>query len=87
MATEKDKVHSFILAQTRGSCCFGLVPQVNQWAYVTMEDGKTVEPVTDIPVTVLGTLAVAADGQLENNGWCLYRITSDRVILPKNPWF
>jgi hypothetical protein len=87
MATDKDKVRYFILAQTRGSCCFGLVPQLNQWAYVTMADGRTIDPVMDIPVTVFGILNINSPNQQQDNGWCLYRMTSDKVDLPKTSWF
>jgi hypothetical protein len=87
MITNKDQVSSFILAQSRGSCCYGLTPKLNQWIYVEMEQGKTIESIMDIPVTVYGTLAVNNALLTENKDWCLYRMSGEKVELPKKSWF
>lgn len=85
MNTDKDRVLSFILAQTRGSCCYGLVPKLNQWIYVEMS-GTTVDNVMDVPITVFGTLSIH-NLNTQNKDWCLYRMSGDKVDLPKRTWF
>jgi hypothetical protein len=87
MTIEKDQVLSFILAQSRMTCCYGVTPKLNQWIYVTMGGGKSVEQWMDVPVTVFGTLSVGAKFDTENKGWCLYRMDGDKVVLPKKSWF
>jgi hypothetical protein len=87
LMVEKNDVFSFILAQSRMTCCYGVVPKLNQWIYVKMDRGKKTEWMMDIPITVQGTLDVGAQFDEENKGWCLYRMTSDNVVLPKKSWF
>jgi hypothetical protein len=87
MITDKDKVSSFILAQTRGSCCYGLTPKLNQWIYVEMNQGKTVETSMDVPITVSGTLMVSKDLNTQDKSWCLYRMQGERIDLPSKSWF
>lgn len=87
MITEKDQVNSFILAQTRGSCCYGLVPKLNQWIYVQMDQGKTAEILMDIPVTVFGILTVNKRFNPQDKDWCLYRMAGEKVELPRKTWF
>ena len=87
MITDKDKVSSFILAQTRGSCCYGLTPKLNQWIYVEMNPGKTVESSMDVPITVSGTLMVSKDLNAPDKSWCLYRMRGERIDLPRKSWF
>jgi len=87
MAMDKDRVSSFILAQSRMTCCYGMVPKLNQWIYVTMEPGNQTSELMDIPITVFGTLSVGMNMDKDNLGWCLYRMTSDKVAMPKTSWF
>ncbi len=87
MAMDQDGVSSFILAQSRMTCCYGLVPKLNQWIYVTMQPGKMTSQLMDVPITVYGTLGVGQRFDPQNRGWCLYRMVSDKVELPKKLWF
>ncbi len=87
MATDQDGVSSFILAQSRMTCCYGLIPKLNQWIYVTMRPGKMTSQLMDVPITVYGTLGVGQQSDPQSKGWCLYRIMSDKVDLPKKLWF
>lgn len=80
-------VSSFILAQSRMTCCYGVTPKLNQWIYVTMAPGTTTSQLMDIPITVYGTLGVGTHFDIQDLGWCLYRMTSDKVDMPKNSWF
>ena len=87
MIMDRDKVSSFILAQSRMACCYGVVPKLNQWIYVKMDAGKTAESMMDIPITVFGTFSVGREFDSGNNGWCLYRMTSDKIEAPRKTWF
>lgn len=84
--TDKDSVSSFILVQSRMNCCFGVVPRLNQWIFVTMEKGKTTGWTMDIPLMVYGTLGVGKQYDKKNEGWCLYRLTAEKVALPQKSW-
>lgn len=81
------KVLSFVLVQSRMNCCYGVVPKLNQWIYVTMEKGKATEQRADVPITVFGTLNVGNQFNQDSSGWCLYHLTSDKVGFPKSSWF
>ena len=87
LITVKDRVSSFILAQSQMTCCFGIAPKLNQWIYVTMEKGETTELKMDIPITVSGTLSVGRKYDEENKGWYLYKMVSDKVKFPNESWF
>ena len=87
MLTEKDRVMSFILAQSQMTCCFGIAPKLNQWIYVEMEKGKNTEWAMDIAIKVSGTLSVGKKYDQENKGWSLYRMVSDKVEIPGKSWF
>jgi hypothetical protein len=87
MTMEKEGVYSFILAQSQMTCCYGMVPKLNQWIYVTMEPGKPTSQLMDVPITVFGTLSVGMKIDKDSMGWCLYRMTSDKVDMPKKSWF
>ncbi len=86
MMVENNNARTFILAQSRATCCYGVVPRLNQWIYVAMDRGKTVEATMDVPVTVYGTFKVERKFDVQNTGWCLYRMTSEKVELPKKSW-
>ncbi len=87
MLMDRDKVSSFILAQSRMTCCYGVIPKLNQWIYVRMDNGKTTESTMDIPVTVFGTFSVGSEFDEQNKGWCLYRMTFDKIEVPRKSWF
>ena len=47
----------FILLRNRMLCCYGMMPNINEWIHVRM-DGKGVRCIMDIPVTICGKLHV-----------------------------
>ena len=47
----------FMILKNQSACCYGIVPQVNEWVIVHTR-GKGVKPIMDIPVTAQGTLHV-----------------------------
>lgn len=87
MTVERNSARTFILAQSRTTCCYGVIPKLNQWIYVVMDPGKSAETTMDVPVTVFGTLRVGTEFDGQASGWCLYRMTSEKVEAPKRSWF
>jgi hypothetical protein len=49
----------FLLMRDQSMCCFGVIPQINEWVEVIM-DGRGVRPLMDQPVTVFGRMQVGA---------------------------
>jgi hypothetical protein len=49
----------FLLMRDQSMCCFGVIPQINEWVEVIME-GRGVRPLMDQPVTVFGRMRVGA---------------------------
>lgn len=47
----------FILMRDTNTCCFGNVPNINEFVLVTMK-GKGAKAVQDVPVTIVGTLKI-----------------------------
>lgn len=80
-----DKATSFILARSQATCCYGIIPKMNEWMFVQMESGKNADAIMDVPVTVFGTLSVGEEKKA-NTGWSLYRMVSDKVVVPKSNW-
>jgi hypothetical protein len=50
-------VREFLLMRDQSMCCFGVIPEINEWVTVTMS-GRGVRAMLDQPVTVFGTLRV-----------------------------
>lgn len=70
----------FLLLQNRSTCCYGVVPQINEWI-IARAQGKNTKPLMDVPVTALGTFHV---GEQRENGELagIYELDCDKVILP-----
>lgn len=54
----------FILMKDLNTCCYGAVPNMNDYVIVTMK-GKGISPVQDIPVRLVGTFRI--DEKYEDN--------------------
>ena len=75
---EDDKLQSFVLLENQLACCFGAIPLLNEWVYVTVPEKKKIRSYQDELVTLYGTLRVGAefeDGML--NG--VYHLEIDRL--------
>lgn len=79
---KEERATSFILNRSQASCCYGIIPKMNEWMFVQMEKGKTAEAIMDVPVTVFGTLDVGEKKEVDQ-GWSLYRMVSDKVNVPE----
>jgi hypothetical protein len=70
----------FLLMRDQSMCCFGVIPQINEWVEVIM-DGRGVRPLMDQPVTVFGRMQVGAtyeSGVLVG----IYRIAGEDLAGP-----
>lgn len=74
---EKGLVVEFLLMRNTLACCFGMVPNMNEWVIVKMKQG--VAPLMDVPVLLYGQLKV---GALFENGYLtgLYELEAERMI-------
>ncbi len=75
---EDDDLLSFVLLENQLACCFGAIPLLNEWVYVTVPEKKKIRSYQDELVMIYGTLRVGAefeDGML--NG--IYHLELDRL--------
>lgn len=79
---EQGKVRSFILSRTLSGCCFGDMPNIQEWVDVKMQDGTDADYIPYAPVLVIGRMSV---GELvdEYGITSLYRMTAESV---EDPW-
>src|SRR5262245_37084304 len=73
---EKGLVTEFLLMRNTMACCFGTVPNMNEWVIVKMKKG--VQPMMDVPVAFYGELKV---GALFENGYMtgLYELDGEKM--------
>jgi hypothetical protein len=75
---EEWRVKTFTLVRDQMVCCFGNVPEINEWVYVRLKTPQRADQLIDVPVIVFGTLEVGEEissGALAN----VYRVEADRV--------
>ena len=73
---DKGLVTEFLLMRNTMACCFGTVPNMNEWVIVKMKKG--VAPMMDIPVAFYGQLKV---GAMFENGYMtgLYELDAEKM--------
>jgi len=73
---DKGLVTEFLLMRNTMSCCFGSVPNMNEWVVVKMKKG--VQPMMDVPVAFYGELKV---GAMFENGYMtgLYELEGEKM--------
>lgn len=73
---DKGLVTEFLLMRNTMACCFGSVPNMNEWVIVKMKKG--VQPMMDLPVSFFGELKV---GAMFENGYMtgLYELEGERM--------
>jgi hypothetical protein len=79
---EGNDVRSFMLCRYQQGCCFGHVPQIHEWIFVTTPPERPVRFVL-VPVTVYGTLDVGRKFE-EGNQAGVYRLVADRLVVPED---
>jgi hypothetical protein len=73
---DKGLVTEFLLMRNTMACCFGSVPNMNEWVIVKMKKG--VQPMMDVPVAFYGELKV---GAMFENGYMtgLYELEGEKM--------
>jgi len=73
---DKGLVTEFLLMRNQMACCFGAVPNMNEWVIVKMKKG--VPPLMDVPVPFYGELKV---GAMFENGYMtgLYELDGEKM--------
>jgi hypothetical protein len=73
---DKGLVTEFLLMRNTMACCFGTVPNMNEWVIVKMKKG--VQPMMDVPIAFYGELKV---GAMFENGYMtgLYELTDEKM--------
>ena len=76
-----EEVTEFLLVRNQFACCFGVVPKMNEWLHVKMEQGKKAPYAVDVPITVYGKLEAS---ELIEKGvvMSLYRMEASEVEEP-----
>lgn len=74
---ENSLVTEFLLLSDPMMCCYGAVPEMNQWIVVKMKKGG-VKPIQDVPVSFFGDLKV---GAMFENGYMtgIYALDCDKM--------
>lgn len=77
---EGGRVTELLLMRSQMMCCYGVMPQVNEWVLVRMPKG--VYQLMDVPVAVGGVLHVKA---LYENGFltAIYTLDGERMLPVK----
>jgi hypothetical protein len=72
---ENGKAVEFLIMANQMACCYGQVPNMNDWVVVHLPAG--VPPVQDVPISFYGTLKV---GAMYQNGYLtgIYEMDADR---------
>lgn len=78
------KIKSFVLVKNQMACCYGVMPMMNEWLYVTMADGKNTDFFPDIPIIVTGKFQVGEDVQ-EGTVVSIYRMQGMEVTPTAAP--
>ena len=78
---EKGKCTEFILMANQMACCFGAVPNLNDWIIVRIPKGVPI--VMDVPISFYGTLKVGASFE---NGYLtgIYQLEAEKMAEIKD---
>jgi hypothetical protein len=71
-------VRKFLLVRNQAWCCYGQVPQMNEWISVTLTNGQKTEVAQDVPIVVYGTIKVGEEYK-DNFVVSIYRIEGEKV--------
>lgn len=73
---EKGLVTELLLMRNTMSCCYGAVPNMNEWVVVKMKNG--VQPLMDVPISIYGSIKV---GAMFENGYMtgLYELEGEKM--------
>lgn len=76
------KVTEFLLMKDQSSCCFGVMPRINEWVTVKMANGG-IPPLMDTPLTLVGQLKV---GEVFEEGYLsgIYQLAGEKLLETKS---
>ena len=77
---EDTKVLEFMLVRDLLACCFGGVPQPDEWVSVKMPEGEGAEYFSFIPVIVYGTFHIAALEDEAGYAAGCFRMDGEKVV-------
>ena len=79
--TEKGLVTEFLLMRDAMMCCYGVVPNINEWIVVKMTNGG-VQAIQDVPLAVYGKLTVK---ELYESGYLsgIYLLEGEKMTTAK----
>jgi hypothetical protein len=72
----------FVIVRSQMTCCYGVVPKLNEWVMVTMEKNKKIKAVSDVPTTVFGVIDIGEKYE-DMKGWTLYRMTAEKTSVKR----
>lgn len=84
LKVEKGLVTELLLMRDQSMCCFGTVPEINEWISIrTEKEGKGFKPINDQAVTFFGELKV---GEIRENGYLvgIYEMEGNKMVGPGN---
>lgn len=78
---ENGLAKKFIMMRDITTCCFGNVPNMNEYVIVTMKSGG-VKPIQDVPVVLVGIFKIE---EKYENGYvvALYQMDGEKFLGPK----
>ncbi len=78
--TDKGLVTELLLMKDAMMCCYGVIPQINEWIVVRMTNG--VQALQDVPVSFYGKLQVK---EMYDNGYLsgIYLLEGEKMGQPK----
>ena len=73
---EKGLVTELLLMRNTMACCYGSVPNMNEWVVIKMKKG--IQPLMDVPVSIYGSMKV---GAMFENGYMtgLYELDGEKL--------
>jgi hypothetical protein len=80
LKVEGGLVTEMLIMRDQSMCCYGTIPQINEWVSVKMAP-KGTKAIMDQPVTVFGKLQV---GEMRENGYLvgIYQMEGEKVAGP-----
>lgn len=81
LAVENGLARKFIMMRDITTCCFGNVPNMNEYVIVTMK-GAGVKPLQDVPVVLTGVFKI---DEIYEGGYLtsIFQMEGDRFLGPK----
>ena len=78
--TEKGRVTEFLLMRDAMMCCYGIIPNINEWIIVKMNNG--VNSIQDVPLSVYGKLQVQ---EVFEGGYLsgIYLLEGEKMVTSK----